>query len=82
MFRGSKGFTDATEFKEILKVDSRIKFEKVFRFELRDSIVNLMKQHILIEVWESNSFSKNQLKDGRKNISFFPVSEKYFFARS
>lgn len=62
MFRGKKGFTDATEFKEILKVDSRIKFEKVIRYELRDSIVNLMKQHILIEVWEANSFAMNRLK--------------------
>jgi len=72
MERGKKGYTDATEFKEVLKVDSRVKFEKEFRFEHRDSIVNLMKQQIIIEVWEYNSLSMNRFK-GRGMIEIIKV---------
>jgi len=72
MEKGRKGYTDATEFKEVLKVDSRVKFEKEFRYEHRDSIVNLMKQQIIIEVWEYNALSMNKFK-GRGMIEIMKI---------
>lgn len=72
MIRGKKGYTEATEFKEVLKVDTRVKFDKEIRFEHRDSIVNLMKQNIIVEVWEYNSLGLNKFK-GRGMIDIIKI---------
>ena len=38
-----------------------IEFEKEIEIEIRDTIVNLMKQNILIEVWDWDQWSLNNL---------------------
>jgi hypothetical protein len=59
---GSKGFTDTTEVKMDMRVETKHKFDKEINIELRDSIANLMKQNLIIEVWDYNNLKLNQLQ--------------------
>jgi hypothetical protein len=59
---GKRGYTDCTEVVENLKVECREKFDKTINTEIRDSIVNLMRQHLSIEVWDYNAFKLNEFQ--------------------
>ena len=59
IIHGARGYNDFTEVMEILNVDSRLKFAKEIKIEVRDSIISLMKQHLIIECWDYNSMKLN-----------------------
>jgi len=42
-------------------VGQRYRFEKEIESEIRDNIINLMKQNILVEVWDWDGWSLNNL---------------------
>lgn len=56
---GQRGYSDCTEVKEILKLDAKEKFAKEIDIEIRESIINLMRQHLIIECWDYNRFKLN-----------------------
>jgi hypothetical protein len=56
---GEKGYQDMTEVLENLNVETKNKFTKEIDIEIRDSIINLMRQNILIEIWDYNRFKFN-----------------------
>jgi hypothetical protein len=59
---GKRGYTDCTEVLENLKVECREKFDKTINTEIRDSIISLMRQHLVIEVWDYNSLKLNDFQ--------------------
>jgi hypothetical protein len=62
IIHGERGYSDYTEVMEILQVDKRLKFEKEFNIEIRDSIINLMRQNLIIECWDYNTFKLNNFQ--------------------
>lgn len=59
---GERGYTDCTEVIEDLRADSREKYKKEIDIEIRDSIIRLMKQNIIIEFWDYNKFRFNEFQ--------------------
>ena len=59
---GERGFSDKTEVLKNLEVGERTKFEKEIDSEIRDTMINIEKQYILIEVWNWNRWSLNDLE--------------------
>jgi isocitrate dehydrogenase len=69
---GERGFSDKTEVLRDCNVGKRYKFEKEIDTEIRDTIVNLMKQNILVEVWDWEQWSLNNL-DGFYLFDIFNI---------
>lgn len=59
---GARGYSEYTELQEILDINTRVKFEKEIHIELRDSIISLSKQNLLIECWDYNTFKLNNFQ--------------------
>lgn len=58
---GKRGYTDFTEVIEDMKPLEKIRLFKEIDIEVRDSIVSLMKQNIIIELWDWNAWEFNEL---------------------
>ena len=58
---GKRGFCAFTECKET-DVKSPTSFDACFELELRDSIINLKRQNLVIELWDYNTWMPNTYK--------------------
>jgi hypothetical protein len=62
MQSGKRGYTDCTEVIENIKVECKERFDKFICVEVRDSIINLMRQNLIIEVWDHNTIHLNEFQ--------------------
>ena len=58
---GKRGFCSFTECKET-DVKRPTSFDSSFELELRDSVINLMRQNFVVELWDYNTWLPNTYK--------------------
>ena len=76
--QGDKGFYFRTELQSGVVKGEKTPFEKQIEIEVRDSLGNLEKQRVLMELWEYNSFSYNQRR-GSEYFDLFPILSGHIY---
>ena len=67
---GKRGFCAFTECRET-DVKRPTSFDSSFELELRDSVINLMRQNFVVELWDYNTWLPNTYK----GIGMIPLSD-------